>query len=516
MTLGDLLQSVDALPGRQPIGPVPDADSRALVVSQVTHDSRHVIPGSIFVGFKGRQTDGTAFATEAQHRGAVAAVSESARTAGVTIPWFIVEDARLALAALAACVHGHPSRGLMVVGITGTNGKTTTAYLLGSIFESAGVPCGRLGTIDHQIGSTRRAARLTTPEATDIQRYLRALVDAGTGACAMEVSSHALALKRVEYTSFTAAVFTNLTRDHLDFHGDMASYFSAKRRLFEMLPTGAPAVVNVDDPRGATLADAVAKPVTYAMARDASVQSGPVEASFAGLRFDARTPRGRLHIQSKLLGRVNVSNILAAVAVATALDFPFSAIERGVADLTMVPGRLQVVSEPTDDVTVIVDFAHTDDALRSVLETARSLSGGRLLTVFGCGGDRDRAKRPLMGAVAARFSDLVVVTSDNPRSEDPQAIIDQIMRGMTPPSSGSDVAPAKGTAAGYGTPYLTLVDRGAAIEQAIRDAHIGDVVLIAGKGHETHQLIADRVLPFDDAEVARAALEQRRTNSHVS
>jgi UDP-N-acetylmuramoyl-L-alanyl-D-glutamate--2,6-diaminopimelate ligase len=320
----------------------------------------------------------------------------------------------------------------------------------------------------------------------------------------MEVSSHALSLHRVDGTRFAAGVFTNLTRDHLDFHGDMETYFQAKRRLFDMLPPGAPSLINLDDPRGAMLAGMTGRPVTYAVNRPADITTGPLSFSLEGLRFEVRTPRGTLQVRSSLVGRPNVYNILAAVSTATALDLSFDAIERGVTAMTGVPGRFQLVSPPGHEVTVVVDYAHTDDALRNLLETARPLTRGRLITVFGCGGDRDRTKRPLMGAVAGRLSDLIVVTSDNPRSEEPARIIEDIRRGLTPD-----------TRRGGEQRLLTIVDRREAIHQAIELAKPGDLVLVAGKGHETYQVVAGGVLPFDDVAVAREALSRRRSNSGV-
>ncbi len=478
-------------------------------VSAVRYDSRIAGPGSVFVALRGQHLDGAAFAADAIARGAAAVVAEQPAPEGAGVPWFVVRDARLALAQIAAAFYGHPSGAMRVVGITGTNGKTTTAFLVASIFEAAGVRCGILGTVSYRIGSSVRTATQTTPEAPELQALLREMADAGCGACAMEVSSHALALRRVESTTFAAGVFTNLTRDHLDFHGDMESYFQAKRHLFELLPRSAPALINLDDPRGATLVDAVARPVTYAVNQSADITPGPLSLSLGGLAFDVRTPRGTLHLRSSLVGRPNVYNILAAVATTTALDVPFDAIERGVASLAGVPGRFELVSSAGDAVTVVVDYAHTDDALRQLLETGRRLSGGRLITVFGCGGDRDRAKRPLMGAVAGRLSDLIVITSDNPRSEDPARIIDDIARGLTPDTRRRDAGPASAQR------VLTIVDRRAAIETAIRLARPGDLVLIAGKGHEKVQIIGTRKAPFDDAAVAREALARRRTNSGV-
>jgi UDP-N-acetylmuramoyl-L-alanyl-D-glutamate--2,6-diaminopimelate ligase len=474
------------------------AEAAVGAVTGIAYDSRSVRPGQVFVALRGQHADGTSFARQAIDRGAFAIVSEQPAPPGVHVPWAIVEDARLAMAVLAAAFYRDPSREMRVIGITGTNGKTTTAYLIASILDTAGIRCGMLGTVGYRIGDEVREATRTTPEAPDVQALLREMVDRQCGACAMEVSSHALALGRVDEVAFAAGVFTNLTRDHLDFHADMDAYFRAKRRLFEMLPRDAPSLINIDDPRGPSLVDAGGRAVTYAINRPADVTSGPLSFSLNGLAFDVRTPRGTLHVRSKLVGRPNVYNILAAVSTATALDVPFDAIERGLQSLDGVPGRFQVVSGAKDEVTVVVDYAHTDDALRNLLETARPLAPGRLITVFGCGGDRDRTKRPLMGAVAGRLSDLIVITSDNPRSEDPARIIEEVQRGITP-DTRRDSAQR----------LLTIVDRRAAIAKAIELAAPGDVVLVAGKGHEKYQVIGDRTLPFDDVAVAREALARR-------
>lgn len=489
-------------------GSAADAD-----VSRVTCDSRQVRPGSVFVALRGAHADGSSFARDALKRGAVAVVSDAPRPADTAVPWIKVADARLALAALAAVVEGRPSQELTLVGITGTNGKTTTAYLLASIFEAAGVRCGRIGTVGHRIGNREIETARTTPEAPELQRMLREMVTEGCGACVMEVSSHALALRRADHLHFVAAIFTNLTRDHLDFHGDMERYFAAKRRLFELLPDTGVGIANLDDRRGAEFAAVAPRPVTYAIDAAADVHPGPVRVSLDGLSFEARTPRGTLHLRSPLVGRPNAYNILAAVAAAMALDVPFGAIESGIGQLANVPGRFQVVSDRADEVRVVVDYAHTDDALKNLLETARPLATGRIITVFGCGGDRDKSKRPLMGAVAARLSDLVIVTSDNPRSEDPEQIIDEIKRGIVMPADR--FAPGS-QAASKSTACLAISDRKAAIERAIREARPGDLVLIAGKGHEKYQEIGGRVTPFDDVEVARAMLARRRAGSRVS
>jgi UDP-N-acetylmuramoyl-L-alanyl-D-glutamate--2,6-diaminopimelate ligase len=332
---------------------------------------------------------------------------------------------------------------------------------------------------------------------------MRQMVNAGCGACVMEVSSHALSLRRADGIHFAAGIFTNLTRDHLDFHAGMDDYFAAKRRLFEMLPPGAPGAVNMDDPRGAAMTEAAGRPVTYAVNRAADVTSGPLSLSLEGLAFDARTPTGTVRVRSQLVGRPNVYNILAAISVATALDLPFEAIEQGVSRLDGVPGRFERVSSSRDDITVVVDYAHTDDALRNLLETARPLAARRLITVFGAGGERDRTKRPLMGMVAARLSDVVVITSDNPRTEDPNRIIDEVNRGAEPETRQR------------GASIVTLVDRRRAILHAIEQALPGDVVLVAGKGHEKFQEIAGESVPFDDVVVAREALEARRLRLKV-
>ncbi len=510
MTLGDLMALAKTL-APDARGHVDASPRKDAAVTGVTHDSRAVSAGTVFVAVRGQRHDGAAFAADAVKRGALAIVAETPAPSGTAIPWVRTTDARLALAELSGIFYQQPSERLTVVGVTGTNGKTTTTYLLAAVFDAAGLPCGRLGTVTVRTGTgaqSERDASHTTPEASEVQRLLREMVDSGCRAAAIEVSSHALVLQRVAYLRFAAGIFTNLTRDHLDFHVDMRQYFAAKRRLFEMLPSGAPAIINVDDPRGVELAATVARPVTFAIDRAADVRAANIHSSLEGLAFEATTPRGALDIRSPLVGRPNVYNILGVVATAIALDLPTSAIERGIARLERVPGRFQVVSGSSDDVRVVVDYAHTDDALKNLLETARPLAQGRLVTVFGCGGDRDRTKRPLMGAVAARLSDFVVLTSDNPRSEDPERIIEEIQRGLAPTAEPG--APKRAT-----TPFIVQVDRRKAIEHAIRVAKPGDLVIIAGKGHEKYQIIGDRTLPFDDVDVARAALGQRRAASRV-
>jgi UDP-N-acetylmuramoyl-L-alanyl-D-glutamate--2,6-diaminopimelate ligase len=507
MTVGDLLRALDRVPGlaQSPL-PAAGATHASLLQTQctaVTHDSRRVGSGAIFVALVGLKANGAVFAPQAIAAGASAIVAESPAPTGVTVPWVVVNDARLALAWLSAEFFGHPSREMTVVGITGTNGKTTTSFLVNAILDAAGIQCGLMGTVAYRIGDRAFDATRTTPEAPDLQGFMRDMVASGCGACVMEVSSHALALKRVDGIQFAAAVFTNLTRDHLDFHTDMEDYFAAKRRLFELLPPDAPALINADDPRSASLVEVVKRPVTYGINKAADVSPGPLSYSLRGLDFDVRSPHGVVHVQSSLVGKPNVYNILGAVGTALELGVPIAAIEDGLRRLAGVPGRFEVVSAAADDVTVVVDYAHTDDALRNLLETARPMATRRLITVFGAGGDRDRPKRPLMGMVAARLSDVVVITSDNPRSEDPERIIEEVKRGADAETRQSNAS------------VVTVVDRREAILQAVRTAAAGDVVLIAGKGHEKYQEISGRRVAFDDIEVAREALEARRVQSRA-
>ena len=506
MTARALLDALaQAWPATQPPPVMPAVADAALdaLCTAVVHDSRAARPGSVFVALSGQKADGVTFVTQAVAAGAIAVVAERPAPGGFSAPWIEVADARLALALLSAEFFGHPSREMQVVGVTGTNGKTTTSYVAQSIFEAAGVRCGLMGTVTYRIGDRDVAATRTTPEAPDVHALMRQMVNAGCKACVMEVSSHALTMRRTDGIHFAAGVFTNLTRDHLDFHRDMEDYFAAKRRLFEMLPPDAPALINADDPRAAALVSMTQRPVTYAVHKDADITPGPLSFTLRGLEFDARLPQGVLHVKSKLVGKPNVYNILAASGATAALGVPVRAIEQGVESLSGVPGRFEVVSSAWDDITVVVDYAHTDDALRNLLETARSLAPRRLVTVFGAGGERDRTKRPLMGMVATRLSDVVVITSDNPRGEDPERIIDEVRRGAEP-------ATRPGAAE-----VVVIADRRDAIAWATSHAESGDVVLVAGKGHEKYQEIAGCVLPFDDVVVAREGLEARRVKSRV-
>jgi UDP-N-acetylmuramoyl-L-alanyl-D-glutamate--2,6-diaminopimelate ligase len=503
MTVGELLRALAGAMPHVDLGAPANAGALVVPCTGVTHDSRAVVPGSVFVALKGLKEDGAVFAPQAIAAGAAAVVASQPAARPVPVPWVVVPDARLALALLAAEYFEHPSRQMKVVGITGTNGKTTTGYVLNAMFEAAGIRCGLMGTVKYRIGPREFDATRTTPEAPQVQSMMREMVREQCGACVMEVSSHALSLRRVDGIKFAAAVFTNLTRDHLDFHTNMEDYFAAKRRLFELLPPDAPAVINADDPRGAALVSAAGNPITYGISKAAAVMPGALSFSLSGLEFDVRLPQGVIRVRSRLVGKPNVYNILAAAGTAAALGVPLDAIEEGLRRLPGVPGRFEIASGADDDITVVVDYAHTDDALRNLLETARPMATRRLITVFGAGGDRDRTKRPLMGMVAARLSDLVVITSDNPRSEDPLRIIEEVRRGADAETRQSNAE------------VLTIVDRREAITQAVLRAGAADVVLIAGKGHEKYQEIGGRTAPFDDVAVAREALEARREQSRI-
>jgi UDP-N-acetylmuramoyl-L-alanyl-D-glutamate--2,6-diaminopimelate ligase len=452
-------------------------------VTGLAYDSRQAGPGTLFFCVTGFQHDGHEFAPEAVERGAAALVVE--RPLGLGVPEILVADARAAMAPAAARFHGEPTSRLRVAGITGTNGKTTTAWLVRHLLESAGMRCGLLGTVTSVIGGDEQPVERTTPEAIDLQATFAAMVAAGDAACAMEVSSHALELGRADGIHWAAAVFTNLSRDHLDFHGTMEEYFAAKRRLFEAGP--AAAIVNVDDEYGRRLAAELEGVVTFAVEGEADWRALDVRGGLDGSRYRVRGPGGEADVRSPLPGRFNVSNTLAALATAAALGVGLDEAVAALASFRAAPGRFEPVDEG-QDFAVLVDYAHTPDSLENVLRAARDLTEGRVIVVFGAGGDRDRGKRPLMGEIAARLADVVVVTSDNPRSEDPEAIIGEILEGAGP---GVE----------------SLVDRREAIARAVGLASAGDVVVVAGKGHEQGQEFeGGRKLPFDDVAVVREAL----------
>ena len=471
----------------------------------VTHDSRECQPGSVFVAIRGANFDGHRYVAQAVQLGAICVISE--RELQVEAPaWIQVPDSRSALARAAAAVHGHPSKQLKLVGITGTNGKTTTAHLIDSIIGASEGQSAMFGTVSHRIAGQELDARNTTPEASDVQRMLARAVSAGCRSAVMEVSSHAIELHRADALNFAAAVFTNLTRDHLDYHPTMERYFAAKEKLFNGSLGADPlvSVINADDEHGVKLlGTARGRKITYGLVNGADVRTDEFALSPRGLEFVAKTPSGKIEISSRLVGRPHVYNILAAVASGLALGFGVGEIAEGVASCQTVAGRFEQVwlaDSQQPPFTVIVDYAHSDDALSNVLHTARELAGrgGRVITVFGCGGDRDRTKRAPMGEIASSLSDVAIVTSDNPRSEDPAAIIADIEVGLSR----------------TGRPYLRLPDRREAIFRAIAEAREGDVVLIAGKGHETYQVLRDQTIHFDDHEVAREAMMKRR-GSHA-
>ena len=469
-------------------------------VTGVEYDSRHVKPGAVFVAMRGETSDGNRFIDQAIKAGAVAVVTDApGEKAREGVAWAVVPHGRRALARLSANFYKRPAERIAVTGITGTNGKSTTAYLVESILAAAGRKSALIGTIEYHVAGKVYAAPHTTPEALELARLLHEALSAGASDAVMEVSSHALAQERVFGVPFDVAVFTNLTRDHLDYHQTMEEYFAAKRVLFSGCGTDAPraAVLNLDDEYGTKLMSFSRKrsPVVlgYGWQRG-DFHAVNADISPRGTRFDMATPKEKIAVFSPLIGRVNVYNILAAAAACYARGCDSQAISRGVESLARVPGRFERV-DCGQPFTVVVDYAHTDDALRNLTSLAREFvsrggTSARVLTVFGCGGDRDRAKRPMMGEAAGRGSDFVVLTSDNPRSEDPRAIINDALVGLQK----------------TGSRYTVEVDRGKAIALAVAEARPGDIVLLAGKGHEKVQVTREGSLPFDDVEVARAAL----------
>jgi UDP-N-acetylmuramoyl-L-alanyl-D-glutamate--2,6-diaminopimelate ligase len=511
----DELTAAEA-PGPRAFPPTPEP----VEISSLAYDSRRVRDGALFFCVVGSESDGHDFAADAVASGAAALVVERPLSLGV--PEVLVGSVRAAMGPLAARFYGDPTSELRVVGVTGTNGKTTTTHLVRALLEAGGERCGLLGTVESVVAGSRRPAARTTPEAIDLQADFRAMLDGGERCCAMEVSSHALALGRTDGVRFTAAIFTNLTQDHLDFHDTMEDYFQAKRLLFVPgAPAAKPAVanagrsgstgdaagagsapgvaiVNVDDSYGRRLAAELDDVVTFALDADADYGARDVRTDLAGSHFELRTPAGARTLSLPLPGRFNVSNALGALAATHAigadLDTLVTALERGV----RIPGRVEPVDEG-QGFAVLVDYAHTPDSLRNVLSTAHEVGGGRVICVFGAGGDRDRGKRPLMGEIGARLADVLLITSDNPRSEDPEAIVAEIMAGATsvPRPAGA-------------LPVTAEVDRRTAIQRAVALAREGDVLVIAGKGHEQGQELAGGVkLPFDDVTVAREALGAR-------
>jgi len=492
MTLGELL--ADARLRR----PLPSEIAR-VNVSGLEYDSRRVRKDFVFFAFAGAHVDGRRFAQQALEKGACAVVSELARPEGFSGIWIEAEHGRHALASAARTFYAQPDERIRFTGITGTNGKTTTSYLVESILQAAGNVTGLLGTIQYRLAGETRPAPNTTPESLDVMRFASELESRGGTHLISEISSHALALGRIYGFHFHTAVFTNLTRDHLDFHGTMEQYAAAKRLLF--LPQEGPApqwaVLNQDDPWTASFTvSADTQVLLYGLTRAATLRAENIRSGFDGLHCDLVYQGTRQPVESAMAGRINVLNILAAAGTGLSYGMDLPAIAGGIASCRVVPGRFERI-DCGQPFLVVVDYAHTPDALRNTIAIARDLTKGRVITLFGCGGDRDRSKRPLMGMAAAELSDFVVLTSDNPRSEDPLAIMNDALVGVRR----------------FDTPHAVEPDRAKAIRIAIDQAGPNDVVLLAGKGHETYQIFKDRTVPFDDREVARQVLDFRRKES---
>jgi UDP-N-acetylmuramoyl-L-alanyl-D-glutamate--2,6-diaminopimelate ligase len=466
-------------------------DTAELSVSGLEYDSRRVERDFLFFAFAGSRVDGRRFAAEAIARGACAVVSDLASPAGFTGRWIEVEHGRHALATAARNFYRRPDERVQFTGITGTNGKTTTSYLIEAVLRQAGFVTGLIGTIEYRLAGERRPAPNTTPESLDLMRFAAELESRGGTQLISEISSHALVLGRVYGVRFHSAVFTNLSRDHLDFHHTMEEYTAAKRLLFAPPEGPAPrwAVLNADDPASSQMAGRAEHTLWYGLSSEAQVRAENVNAGMDGLRLSLSYQGRREPLVSPLIGRFNISNILAAAAEGLTHGLDLATIARGIEACRAVPGRFERV-ESGQPFLVVVDYAHTDDALRNLIQAARGLTRGRVITLFGCGGDRDRTKRPLMGMAAAELSDFVVLTSDNPRSEDPLDIINDALVGLRR----------------FDTPHVAEPDRAKAIRRAIEEAAAGDVVLIAGKGHETYQVLKDRTIEFDDRETARRVL----------
>lgn len=466
-------------------------------VRGIAYDSRQAGPGFLFVAIKGYKTDGHFYVRDALARGATAVAVQEAVDVPQGVARVMASNTRQILPVISARYYGYPSRRMKLVGVTGTNGKTTTTNLINAVYIQHGLKTGLIGTIHNRIGDRILAVEHTTPESTDLQRLLGQMSRESVQALVMEVSSHALALGRVDQCEYDTAVFTNITQDHLDFHGTMEEYLEAKTLLFSELGVDARkagnkhAVINADDPAADKLINACSVDVlTYGIERPADVAARDVLVTARGVCFTAEVPGETIDLHLKLTGKFNVYNALAAVAAGIADGIPVPIIKRALENVTGVPGRFELVDRG-QDFAVIVDYAHTPDGLQNVLSTAREITSGRLITVFGCGGDRDRTKRPQMGAIAAQMSDLAVVTSDNPRNEDPMNIIEDILPGVRGTNRAN---------------YVVIPDRREAIRQAIREAGSGDVVVIAGKGHEDYQIIGTKRTHFDDREEAAAAI----------
>jgi UDP-N-acetylmuramoyl-L-alanyl-D-glutamate--2,6-diaminopimelate ligase len=483
----------EILSGVETITPLP----ASLEIRQIVCDSRKVQPGAIFFALRGAKENGRAFIADAMQRGAIVVVSDEPFT-GVIPPGVIavqVREARKTLAIASANFYDHPGNALQLMAVTGTNGKTTTTSVIDAIIKASKSKTGLFGTIAYETPKGKYPAPNTTPESVDLQGFLAEIRDAGGKFAVLEASSHSLTMDRLWGLHFAAAVFTNLTREHMDYHKTFEDYFAAKKTLFTGTGAGAPdtAIINIDDDYGKQLLGLAKKTVTYGLESGADVTTKKFQLTFNGLAFTAQTLNGKIQITSSLVGRINVYNILAAIGAAQALGLSNEIIETGIRNLESVSGRFQRIDQG-QPYLVVVDYAHTDDALESLIRTARELNPkGRIITLFGCGGSKDRTKRPVMGEVTGRLSDLTILSSDNPRQEDPLKIISDIIVGVQK-TSGK---------------YVIEPDREKAIGLAMDEARAGDIVLLAGKGHENYQILADRTLEFDDREMARRALMQR-------
>ncbi len=484
-------------------------------VEGLAYDSRKVRQGDVFFAVSGAFADGHDFVNQAVEQGAVAVVVERRVSVPRSVTWVRVQNVRRTMGQWADAFYAHPSRRMVLVGVTGTNGKTTVTYLLESIFAAAGMPCGIIGTINYRFCDRTFPAPYTTPESVDLQRILAEMAQAGTQFMGMEVSSHALAMERVRGIDFDGALFTNLSHDHLDFHGNLDQYFFTKSRLFTDYLTESSkrkkfAVIHGADPRGPELLEKVCgsglEVVTYGCSQEWDIHPVEFKSNLDGIRGRIRVKDQEIDLSTGLIGTPNLENILGAVGVGFALGIPIKMIAKGVAKLDSVPGRLERISNALG-ITVLVDYAHTPDALEKVLQALGPMTQGRLITLFGCGGDRDRGKRPVMGEIAARYSNLVVLTSDNPRTEDPIQILGEVEEGTQRTGRRKfQISNLKSQIEGEEKGYWVEPDRRASIRLALSVARAGDLILIAGKGHEDYQILGERRIHFDDREVVREEL----------
>jgi UDP-N-acetylmuramoyl-L-alanyl-D-glutamate--2,6-diaminopimelate ligase len=501
MNLSELIKKLDK---REIIG---DIDVN---IDNISYDSRNISPNSLFFAIRGLNHDGHKFINEAINKGAIGVISErKIENIKESVVFILVDNSRKALGAVSAIFYGDPSSKLSIIGITGTNGKTTISYLIESILNEAGLNTGIIGTINYRFRDRIYLSVNTTPESLELQRILKEMLDSGISHVIMEVSSHAIHQGRVDTCNFDVAVFTNITRDHLDYHGDMESYFWAKKRLFnniliESNKRDKYAVINIDDRFGREIIDDFqGRYITYGKSDEAIIKPENINLSLSGIDGKVYTPKGYIHISSSLIGEHNLYNILAAIGVSISLNISIEYIVSGINNLRYIPGRMERI-ENKKGYNIFVDYAHTPDALEKILSILKHLTKGRLITVFGCGGDRDKSKRPLMGSIASKYSDISIVTSDNPRSEDPEDIISQIEMGINIKRCNEERLLSRGIEKGY----ISIVDRRKAIEKAIMAANPDDTVIIAGKGHEDYQIIRNRKVHFDDREEVRRILNE--------